>query len=510
MKPILKLFSFAIAAFLGFRLGLPLETHLDSQEPKPFAIVLYAYKQGQSIEKTLRSIFEQDYENFRVIFFDDNSKDETFEKARVYVLENNQESKVIMIQNQDRLGPVACMSQGALMPQEIVIPLQGGELFAHPGVLKKLNAAYQDPHVLITQSTPLLIPSYEPAALKPISFYASLFQEIRLCDLIDDGQYKTGQEAYLIPILQMSQGHQKKMEETLLLSKPTRVSSDKPHAPYPAALFAKPEDQKADIVIFSSDRPLQLFACLESTQRYLSGYQDIYVLYKANDRGFIEGYEQLVHLFPQIHFVAQDCKKDFQPKLLQILKFCSPYVLFATDDDLVKEPVNLKLCMEAMEKTKAYGFYLRLGENITYCYQSKKEQTPPKSLDLGNGVFAWTIQIGDSDWEFPNTLDMTLYKKKTLLKAFEKMHYKTPNSLEFSWAKDFRPQGEIGLFFQKSKILNIPLNVVGKTGNPHMNYMTPLELLAKFEEGYKIDINPLYKIENNSPHYEYYPTFVPR
>ena len=105
---------------------------------------------------------------------------------------------------------------------------------------------------------------------------------------------------------------------------------------------------------------------------------------------------------------------------------------------------------------------------------------------------------------------MTLYKKSVLQMPFEKMRYKTPNSLEFSWAKEYHPENEIGLYFEHSKVVNIPLNVVGRTGNPHMNYLTAPELLAKFEQGLKINIEPLYRVDNSSPHFEYYPEFVLR
>src|SRR6185295_19211173 len=51
-------------------------------EEKPFALIVYAYKNGKICERTLKSIFEQEYDRFRVIFIDDGSKDGTFEKVQ--------------------------------------------------------------------------------------------------------------------------------------------------------------------------------------------------------------------------------------------------------------------------------------------------------------------------------------------------------------------------------------------------------------------------------------------
>jgi len=54
------------------------------------------------------------------------------------------------------------------------------------------------------------------------------------------------------------------------------------------------------------------------------------------------------------------------------------------------------------------------------------------------------------------------------------------------------------------------MNLVGKTSNPHMNFMSVEELLVKFDEKLKIDIDPLYQVENHSPYFEYFPEFISR
>ena len=163
-----------------------------------------------------------------------------------------------------------------------------------------------------------------------------------------------------------------------------------------------------------------------------------------------------------------------------------------------------------MEKTRAYGFYLRFGKHIRYCYQTDQPQAVPNSIPLAQNIFAWDLKTGEMDWGFPNSVDMTLFRKSDLKEPFEKMKFKTPNSLEFIWASEYAPQKALGLYFEHSKIVNIPLNVVSRTGNPHMNFSSPEDLLAKFNEGLKIDIEPLHRIENPSPHSEIIPEFVAR
>jgi len=501
-------------------------------EYKSFAIVVYSYKEAAWCVRALRSIFEQDYDHFRVLFFDDGSQDGTFEKVKSFVIENNQDHRVILIQNQQRLGPVACTHRAIdkLLDKEIVIPIDAKDWLAHPRVLSRLNAVYQNPDVWLNASSPMLYPSYEmapalerlaenPPSLIPISFYAGLFKQVRLYDLVQEGRFVGGRGAYLSPIIQMSGGHCRIMNEPLFvanLARCCRETASKPLSHYPPLTEfpnSSRTDEKTDIVLFSCDRPMQLYACLESIDRYLSGYEQISVICRSSDKRYCTGYQKVQEAFPEVRFVFQssDTKRDFKPLLLKTV-FDSPsaFVLFGVDDQVVTDFADLKGCMEMMEKTGAYGFYLRLGQQITHSYQCGREQSVPQSVSLGQGIYAWNIHIGHSDWEFPNTLDMTLYRKRDLKTAFEKMRYKTPNSLEFSWGRQFHPEREIGLYFAHSKAVNIPLNIVSPTGNPHMNYLSIAELLSKFEQGLKIDIDSLYRVDNSSPHIEHYPEFVLR
>lgn len=546
MRRIFLLFLFLLAAFFGYWLGQEPKSkekkraaikeipHPERDFPltdeKEFAFVVYSYKNSSLCERTLKSIFEQEYERFRVIFFDDASQDGTFEKVQSFVLENKQDHRVILIQNRERIGPVACLYRAAatLQDREIALPLDVKDWLAHPRVLNRLNAVYQNPDVWVTVSSPLLYPSYETCEVSgfenipffsPISFYSALFKEIRLADLVEGGRFVTGRNAYLEPLLKMAKGQSRVLNEPLFIANMARISreaADKPFSSYSelAEFPCNSESQQmADIVLFSCDRPLQLFACLESIQRYLSGVECVYVLCRASDEKYRAGYQEVAEEFPDVQFVFQgkEFKKDFKPLFLKaVFESPSEYVVFGTDDQIVKDEADLSDCIEMMSKTKAYAFYLRLGSHITHSYQLNRSQAVPESIDLGKGIFAWSIKTGYCDWDFPHTLDMAIYRKSMLKTTFESLRYKTPNSLEFSWAKAVHPEHEIGLYFEHSKVVNIPLNVVGRTGNPHMNYLTAEELQVKFEQGLKINIDPLYRIENPSPHFEYYPDFVQR
>jgi glycosyltransferase involved in cell wall biosynthesis len=491
-------------------------------ERKSFAILLYAHNQTLWCERALRSIFEQEYDHYRVIVIDDGSVDGTGEKAKQFIVDNNQEAKVILIRNEAKWGPVASLYRAidSCLDREVVLPLDAKDWLAHPHVLSRLNAAYQNPDVWLTAAPVIEYPSYAIQPPRELSFYAALFKQIQLQDLFQNGHFTTASASYLTPLMQMAAGRVRQMEEPLaFLNTASPTVPEKPLRPtshYHAlrGFPAPKESPRADVLLFSFDRPLQLYACLESLQRYITGFSRVTVLYRASTLAFEAGYEKVKDAFPLIQFVAQSTtrpKSDFKPQVMKIL-FDSPsqYILFGVDDIVVKDFVDLNLCMDQMEKTGAYGFYLRLGRHIRHCYQTNEPQGVPTSLPLASHIYAYDMKTAEADWAFPNSLDMTLFRKEQLKNAFSAMKYKTPNSLEFNWANGHCPERAIGLYFEASKMVNIPLNIVGRTGNPHMNYLTAEELLAKFNQGLKIDIEPLYKVENASPHFEYIPDFIAR
>jgi glycosyltransferase involved in cell wall biosynthesis len=496
-----------------------LEVDYPIVEHKSFVFVMYAHNQALWCEKALSSIFEQEYDHYRVILIDDGSTDGTEAKANQFIVDNNQADKVILIRNETVIGEVASFYRAidGCLDREIVIPLNAKDWLSSSSVLKRLNQVYQNPDVWMSTSYAIHYPSYEIKSSSQISYYAALFKQIRLVDLYQNGHFAT---SYLTPLTEMAEGRVRHLSEPLIfynLASPIKKEVSFFEVPEyaPLAAFPKPRvATKADILIFSFDRPMQLYACLESISRYMSGYENLTVLYRSSSEEFVAAYKKVQNAFPLVKFVAQsmnDAKHDFKPNVLKIA-FDSPseYILFAVDDIVVKDFVDLKFCMDQMEKTGAYGFYLRFGKHINFCYQSDKPQKLPPSQPLSSGVYAWDIQTAEGDFGFANSLDMTLFKKEPMKEFLKNLKYKTPNSLEYNLALKAAPKKAIGLYFERSKIVNIPMNIVGRTGNPHMNYLTTEELLAKFNQGLKMDIEPLYKIENRSPHFDYIPGFVLR
>lgn len=483
--------------------------HADTEYPvtehKSFVIVLYAYNQVHWCERALRSIFEQDYDHYRVIVVDDGSIDQTEERAKQFILDNHQDEKVILIRNESRIGEVASLYRviDGCLDREIVIPLNAKDWLSSPMVLNRLNRAYQNPDVWLTFGQAIEYPSYAIRAEMQTSYYAALFKQLHLSDLFIKGHFVSRPEAYLGPLVDLAGGRIRKLEEPaafLNLAPPIRreplFAEPVKYPPLTSFPTSSPL-KRADVVIFSSDSPVQLYASLESMQRYVTGFEQITALYQASNQAFAAGYEKVKDAFPTVRFISQS-EDDFKSKLEKIV-FLSPseYLLLGGDDLIVKDFVDLKLCMDQIEKTGAYGFYLHFGRHINYSSLSSLPQPLPASQPLGGGVYAWDIEMGELDWGIAPSMDMTLIKKREIKKTVTEGKYKNRNELLLSWNKSI-PDRPLGLYFERSKAVHIP------------NAFDAEEMLVKLAQGLKIDIDPLYKIENSSPHLDYIPEFVLR
>src|SRR5271154_2417996 len=64
-------------------------------------------------------------------------------------------------------------------------------------------------------------------------------------------------------------------------------------------LFCSPFSARAaDLIIFSYDRPLQLYAFLESVQRYVTGIGQTSIIYRTSGQDFDAGYQIVQSTFP--------------------------------------------------------------------------------------------------------------------------------------------------------------------------------------------------------------------
>lgn len=269
-----------------------------------------------------------------------------------------------------------------------------------------------------------------------------------------------------------------------------------------------------DLVVFSYNRPLQLYAFLESMQHYIKGIAHTFIIYRTSNATFDSAYESVAKDFPFAHFIKQSSSpvQDFKPLTLDcIFAFESVYIIFAVDDIIIKDYIDLSECAKILEHYEAYGFFLSLGKNLNYCYSMNRPQQLPPFME-NQGVYCWQFDQGEYDWNYPHSLDMTLYRKSDLAYLLNMLEYKSPNTLEYALAIH-ADMSQKGLCFEYSKVLNFPLNMVQHDyDNLHTASYSINTLLNLFMNNLKIDIKPLYNYCNIARHVDKFEliSFVPK
>ncbi len=209
-------------------------------EEKPFVIVIRSDNNISWCHHNLDSIFNQHYQNYRIIYVSDASTDGSDALIEEYIRENHQEERVTLFKNQIRKGGLACacFSIFSCKDTEIIVELNEKERLAHPDVLSKLNEIYADPDVWITYGQSTSYPDAATGFAQPITseiancnrlrylpksatyfrtFYASLFQSIKKEDFLDEGKFFQPNDSrpYLIPILEMAGKHCRVLHDVL-------------------------------------------------------------------------------------------------------------------------------------------------------------------------------------------------------------------------------------------------------------------------------------------------------
>ncbi len=205
---------------------------LQAQLPeKPFVIIVPSYKNAQWYKKNLDSIFSQKYTNYRVIYIDDQSPDNTGNLVEQYLKERHLEHKCLLIKNNERRHAMANRYRAIHLCEssEIVINVDGDDWLATDHALAYLNRIYQNPNVWMTYGQFIRYPSNLPGHGHEIpksiikknafrtygaiptflySFYAGLFHKIKKEDLMYKGQFlQMAHSAFMFPIIEMAGNH---------------------------------------------------------------------------------------------------------------------------------------------------------------------------------------------------------------------------------------------------------------------------------------------------------------
>ena len=202
---------------------------------KPLVVIIPSFNNEAWSKRNLKSVFNQKYSNYRLIYINDCSTDATYERVTDYIISQNQPIRTTVINNQKRLGSLANLYHAihSCANDEIIVQLDGDDWFAHEYVLQKINRLYSSRNIWLTYGSFKNWPTGTSGFCHAVSdkiisrnafrscniffagalrtFYAWLFKKIEKKDMIDhDPSYANqfyqaaGDVAYMLPLMEMA------------------------------------------------------------------------------------------------------------------------------------------------------------------------------------------------------------------------------------------------------------------------------------------------------------------
>ncbi len=140
----------AIAQLFGQRLNIadPVKKVVPERS---IVVVIPSYNNKLFFEKNLRSIFEQKYSNFKVLYTNDASTDGTGELVESYVKEHGFEDRVCVFHNEKNMGSfynIYHMIQKC-DKNDIICIVDGDDYLIHDRVLDMVNRTYANKDVWV-------------------------------------------------------------------------------------------------------------------------------------------------------------------------------------------------------------------------------------------------------------------------------------------------------------------------------------------------------------------------
>lgn len=214
-------------------------------EQRPFVIVVIGRNNGAFVEKTLRSIFFQQYQNYRLVYVDDGSDDGSYSLVKDVIEGCGLKEISTLVRNEEPIGQLAnlyaVLKEAA--DHEIVVWVDGHDWLAHEWALSRLNSYYADSDLWLTFGQYREFPDYRLGSSSPFSyalwkekgvrqipfaashlktFYAGLFKHIDPADFAYQGTFlSVGADlAVMVPLFELADGHFQFIPEVLYIASP--------------------------------------------------------------------------------------------------------------------------------------------------------------------------------------------------------------------------------------------------------------------------------------------------
>lgn len=216
--------------------------NLLNNAKKSFVIVIPSYNNEKWCQKNIESALSQNYDQFRIIFTDDCSTDNTYARTYEVVKKSGRANKCTLFQNKQRFGALSNLYNmiHSCDDEEIVLTLDGDDWFPDENVLTKLNDIYANEDVWLTYGQYQNYPDEYPGIAQQIpnhiikennfrnhtwcashlrTFYAWLFKNITKEDFYYQGEFMSmaWDMTIMFPMLEMAGTHSRFINDKLYI-----------------------------------------------------------------------------------------------------------------------------------------------------------------------------------------------------------------------------------------------------------------------------------------------------
>lgn len=216
--------------------------HTIIAQEKPLIVISASYNNVQWSKKYFDSIAEQKYDNWTLIYIDDASTDGTLDAIQKLANDYHLDHKITYIQNNKRNGHL-CNQYNAIRrcpANSIILIIDGDDWLAHDHVFETINTIYQDENIWLTYGQFWYLKKNKKGFCRQIppdiiqnngireitwrtthlrTFYAGLFQQIKLEDLTYQGGFfpMCADVVTMFAMIEMAGIHHKFIPEVLYI-----------------------------------------------------------------------------------------------------------------------------------------------------------------------------------------------------------------------------------------------------------------------------------------------------
>lgn len=439
----------------------------------PIVVVVTSKNNKNWYKKNLESVFDQNYRNYRVIYIDDCSQDNTANLVEEYIKLKKQEHKVLLIKNKIWLSQMTNHYRAVNLcsDEEIIVHLDGDDWLDNPNVLSYVNEIYNQNDVWLTFGGAHIFGEQPPyfyhlekwpnknhiLPFKRLinkgkfrdawffnhlrTFKAWLFKLIKIEDLMYKSSFEKASIApdvlFMYPMLEMAKDktimtlnnlyvwNRTNPQSQLVITKESKIANlvnkVKKWKKYSALnkenldRMSKYNDSKANLIIISQDIEENIENII-NINRSLSNIENTYILYQDKILDKLNIINQILESKKSKNiFYYQINNNNLKQILLKIISQGREHIILSSDTFKINQKISANTCIRELEYTFAKSFCL----NLTYSNDLSSEVpvAPYKQ-----GFIAWQPYYSKNlSWKNPNHLGASLYRKNDLLNKINKL-----------------------------------------------------------------------------------------